>query len=158
MLKLTSPNPPADGRRPANAAFTLIELLIVIAIIAILAGLGFPAVQGALKSAKRAQARNDVNQMAAAVKSYALEYGRLPESGEVVPALTGENPKQIVFFEAKPAKNGKNGLDGDEMLDPWGNPYTFLLDDDYDNKVNGILTTVIVESQGDEKGTISNVQ
>jgi prepilin-type N-terminal cleavage/methylation domain-containing protein len=146
------------------AAFTLIELLVVMAIIAVLAGFGFGAVQGALNSSKRAQARNDVNQMAAAVKSYALEYGRLPESGEVVSALTGDNPKKIVFFEAKSAKGNppKNGLDGNELLDPWGNPYTFQLDDDYDNKVNGILTTVIVESLGDpnqsSRQIISNVQ
>jgi prepilin-type N-terminal cleavage/methylation domain-containing protein len=151
----------ATGRHAA--AFTLIELLVVMAIIAILAGLGFGAVQGALNSSKRAQARNDVNQMAAAVKSYALEYGRLPESG-VVAALTGENPKKIVFFEAKSAKGNppKNGLSGGQLLDPWGNPYTFQLDDDYDNKVNGILTTVIVESQGDPNQspsqTISNVK
>jgi len=149
-----------------RSAFTLIELLIVIAIIAILAGLGFGAVQGALNSSKRAQARNDVNQLAAAVKSYALEYGRLPESGNVVAALTGGNPKVITFFEAKQAKGNppKNGLDagGTELLDPWGNPYTFLLDDDYDNKIDyagqSHIATVIVESQGDEKGTISNVK
>ena len=142
------------------AAFTLIELLVVMAIIAILAGLGFGAVQGALNSSKRAQARNDVNQVAAAVKSYALEYGRLPEKGSEVASLTGSNPKKIVFFEAKTAAGDppKNGLSGEQLLDPWGNPYTFQLDDDYDNKVNGILTTVIVESKGDEKGTISNVK
>lgn len=92
----------------------------------------------------------------------ALEYERLPEEGQELASLTGQNPKRIVFFEAKPAKGNppKNGLNpsGDEMLDPWGNLYTFQLDDDYDNKVNGILTTVIVESQGDEKGTISIVK
>jgi prepilin-type N-terminal cleavage/methylation domain-containing protein len=146
------------------AAFTLIELLVVMAIIAILAGLGFGAVQGALNSGKKAQARNDVNQMASAVKSYALEYGRLPESGNVVSALAGENPKKIVFFEAKNAAGNppKNGLSGGQMLDPWGQAYTFELDDDYDNKVNGVLTTVIVTSQGDPKQsprqTISNVK
>lgn len=150
------------GRRAS--AFTLIELLVVMAIIAILAGLGFAAVQGALNSSKRAQARNDVNQAAAAVKSYALEYGRLPEKGKEVASLTGENPKKIVFFEAKTAKGNppKNGLSGGQLLDPWGNPYTFQLDDDYDNKVNNILTTVIVESQGDPnqspRQTISNVK
>lgn len=158
------PKPPkrhsshVTGRRAA--AFTLIELLVVISIIAILAGLGFGAVQGALNSSKRAQARNDVNQVAAAVKSYLLEYGRLPEAGKEIASLTGDNPKKIVFFEAKQAGGNppKNGLNGDQLLDPWGNPYTVKLDDDYDNKVDGILTTVIVESKGDAQGTISNVK
>jgi len=155
---------PATGR--TKAAFTLIELLIVISIIAILAGLGFGAVQGALKSAKRAQARNDVNQVAAAVKAYSLEYGRLPEAGEVISALTGANPKEIVFLEAKTAGGNppKGGLSADrsQMLDPWGNPYTVLLDDDYNNKVDyegeEFLTTVVVSSEGDEHFKVSNVK
>ncbi len=77
-------------------------------------------------------------------------YGRLPEKGQEVATLTGENPKKIVFFEAKKAAGNplKNGLGGTEILDPWGNAYTFQLDDD-DNKIGGILTTVIVESPGD---------
>lgn len=150
--------------RCERSGFTLIELLIVIAVIAVLAGLGFGAVQGALKSAKRAQARNDVAQVAAAVKSYLLEYGRLPESGNEIAALTGENPKKIVFLEPRQAagKPPKNGLSDGQLLDPWGNAYTFYLDEDYDNKVEYLgeefITTVVVESQGDQKGTISNVR
>ena len=101
--------------------------------------------------------------MGAAMKSYALEYGRLPTDGATaIEELTGKNPKKIVFFEAKPAAGDppKGGLskDGKQLLDPWEAPYTITLDTDYDNKVNNILTTVIVESQGDEKGTISNVK
>lgn len=151
--------------RGKRSAFTLIELLVVIAIIAILAGLGFGAVQGALRSAKRAQARNDVNQVAAAIKSYLLEYGRLPEAGSEIASLLGENPRGIIFFEAKKASGSpaKNGLSGDNaLLDPWGNEYEFFLDDDYDNKVNydgeEYVTTVVVASQGDDYFKISNVK
>ena len=109
------------GRRPA--AFTLIELLVVIAIIAILAGLAFPAVQGALNSSKKAQARNDVAQLAAAVKAFQLEYGRLPNTiangdttptaKDVVSALTSSNsplnPRGIAFIEANAYRKGKGG-------------------------------------------------
>jgi prepilin-type N-terminal cleavage/methylation domain-containing protein len=171
--RVWSPRRPISGRSASGSgfrrqrersAFTLIELLVVIAIISILAGLGFGAVQGAMKSAKRAQARNDVNQVAAAVKSYLLEYGRLPEAGTEVAALTGENPKGIVFFEAKNAAGSppKNGLSGGQLLDPWGNAYTFVLDDDYDNKVDydgqEFVTTVVVASEGDSSFKISNVK
>jgi prepilin-type N-terminal cleavage/methylation domain-containing protein len=45
-------------------AFTLIELLVVIAILGILMALLFPAVDGALEGARRAQASNDVTQIA----------------------------------------------------------------------------------------------
>ncbi len=152
----------------SRSAFTLIELLVVIAIIAILAGLAFPAVQGAMNSGKKAQARNDVAQLVAAVKAFQLEYGRLPTSSppgsdqtnadnaNVVAALIGSNslnPRGITFFEPKIAKNGEPGLNADGVYrDPWGSPYTFMLDNNYDNKITASgqtnFTTVIVESWG----------
>jgi prepilin-type N-terminal cleavage/methylation domain-containing protein len=166
-------SPLVTSRRPA--AFTLIELLVVIAIIAILAGLAFPAVQGALNSGKKAQARNDVAQLVAAVKAFQLEYGRLPTSSppgsdqtnadnaSVIAALTGSNslnPRGVVFFEPKIAKGGKGGLDGGVYKDPWGNPYTFMLDNSYDNKITAFaqtnFTTVIVSSPGGTDATATN--
>jgi prepilin-type N-terminal cleavage/methylation domain-containing protein len=141
-----------------SSAFTLIELLVVIAIIITLAGLGFGGLQGAMESSKRAQARNDVNQIAAAVKAYQLEFGRLPEDGSVIAALTGDNSKKIVFLEAKNAKNGKGGLDGGSMKDPWGATYDIRLDTDYDNRVDGQLTTVIAETTTPDGKKINNVQ
>jgi len=147
----------------SRSAFTLVELLVVIAIIVVLAGLGFSGVQGAMDSGRRAQARNDVHQVAAAVKAYQLEFGRLPQSGEVISSLTGGNPKNITFLEAKAAKNGKGGLVGtSRLVDPWGNDYEILLDDDYDNRVSydgqEHLTTVVVYSKGDKRGAIANVK
>jgi prepilin-type N-terminal cleavage/methylation domain-containing protein len=178
-----APLRPADsGDRRASSllrkssAFTLIELLVVIAIIAILAGLAFPAVQGALDSGKKAQARNDVAQLVAAVKAFQLEYGRLPsttagsdsapaDNAAVMNALIGSNaalnPRAIVFFEAKAAKGGKGGLDGGVYKDPWGAAYSISLDTSYDNRINNNLTTVIVSSPGgstDTNKAISNIR
>jgi len=73
------PHRAAMGRA---AAFTLIELLVVISIIAILAALAFPAVNGAIGSARKAQARNDVMQIVTAIKAFKAEYGRLPIPAE----------------------------------------------------------------------------
>lgn len=157
-----------------RSAFTLIELLIVIAIIAILAGLGFPALQGALNSGKKAQARNDVHQLAAAIKAFQLEYGRLPitttgsdttnaDNATVIEALTSSNalnPRGVVFFEPKIAKSGKGGLDAGVYKDPWGNAYTIMLDTSYDNKINAFnatnFTTVIVTSPGGTNANATN--
>jgi prepilin-type N-terminal cleavage/methylation domain-containing protein len=163
-----------------RSAFTLIELLVVIAIIAILASLAFPAVQGALEQGKRAQARNDVNQLAAAVKAFQLEYGRLPGSnnstGDVVKALIGSNatvnPRNIVFFEPKIAKGGKGGWDNSTYRDPWGMEYEVTLDLGYSNKITKdvgagsqtYFTTAIVQSAGPDTNmtklpdNISNVK
>ncbi len=135
----------------------------MIAIIVVLAGLGFAGMQGAINSGKKAQARNDVHQAASAVKAYLLEYGRLPEQQDIWKTLTGNNNKKIVFLEAKAAKGDKGGYKDGRLLDPWGQEYQVQLDEDYDNKIsfNGTehLTTVVVYSQGDgNSGPISNVQ
>lgn len=61
-----------------RSGFTLIELLVVISIIALLAGLAFPALQGAMTAAQKAQASTMCNQLAIAVNLYNTEYGVNP--------------------------------------------------------------------------------
>jgi len=90
-------------------AFTLIELLTVITIIAILMGLLFPAISIAKDQARKAQARADVTNIAAAVKQYYAEYSKYPlgalsQSGGGTPtdilfggAVTPPNSNQMVF-------------------------------------------------------------
>ena len=138
-----------NPRTPEPPAFTLIELLIVIAIIGILMSLLFPAVNNAIDAAKKAQAKNDVTQIATAVIAYETEYGRLPDTnsgaqnvdGDWLKALGGSNvsslnPRQIVFIEIQGAKKSKSGTNaGGTFVDPWGGNYKIAFDGDYDNNV-----------------------
>jgi prepilin-type N-terminal cleavage/methylation domain-containing protein len=64
--------------RPAADAFTLVELLTVIAIIAILMGLLFPAIGIVKEQARKVQAKTDVTNIVTAVKQYYTEYGKYP--------------------------------------------------------------------------------
>jgi len=62
--------------RSNKAAFTLVEIMIVVAIIGLLAALAIP---GFVKARKQSQGRrilNDARQMDAAIDQWALEYGR----------------------------------------------------------------------------------
>src|SRR5438067_4600018 len=58
--------------------FTIIELRVVIAIIAVLLGLAFPVFQEVLDRAKKVQAKNDVTQIVTAVNAFYTEYGKYP--------------------------------------------------------------------------------
>ena len=143
-------NPMNLSKRPmisSQHGFTLIEMLIVISIIVILAGLAFPAVNGAIDSARKAQAKSTVAQIAAAVSAYETEYGKLPSGGitvdlDFVKILSGEdddeNPRRIVFLEASAWKKGKGGTNASGYCDPWDDstPYSMALDSDYDNEVD----------------------
>jgi prepilin-type N-terminal cleavage/methylation domain-containing protein len=140
-------NPPATRTRTDKQAFTLIELLVVISIIAILASLAFPAVNGAIDSARKARAGSDVTQIATAVVAYEVEYGRLPThtgtdvNSTLMATLTGnstDNPRKIVFLEASEWKKGRGGTNSSGFCDPWDSAsvYQIALDSGSADKTN----------------------
>lgn len=147
----------------SSRAFTLVELLIVIAIVGILMSLLFPAVSSALNSAKKTQAANDCTQIANAVVGFQTEYGYLPSSpsgdittnvgGDLLKALMGNtnsalgNPRGVVFIEGSTWKKGRGGVDSgtNYYTDPWAtsstdgsHAYKIILDGDYNNTISNL--------------------
>ena len=146
-----------------KAAFTLMELLLVIVIIVILVGLAFPVFQGVLERAKKLQAKNDLTQIVTAVNAFYTEYGRYPlvtddtpiaNNSDLLYTLRGVanganvgnavNTRQIVFIS--PAEDtsqtnpkGKIGSTG-QFYDPWGQPYKIVIDGNYDNQITNPYT------------------
>ena len=64
-----------------RAAFSLVELLTVIAIIAVLVGLLLPAVQSARESSRRSSCANNLKQLALGCLSYDSSQGHFPSGG-----------------------------------------------------------------------------
>lgn len=143
--------PSADVEEPAapRAAFTIIELLIVISIIAILIGFALPSYLGTKDTARRRQAIITAKHLELAFNEYYNQNQSWPPKdsgdlvkGSVLSALTSYNG--VVYFDI-----GTNTKD--TFKDPWGGYYQVVFDIDFDNKVTtpdgaSIAKSVIVWS------------
>ncbi|MCF7688054.1 MAG: prepilin-type N-terminal cleavage/methylation domain-containing protein [Cephaloticoccus sp.] len=87
--------------RRRGRAFTLIELLTVMAIIGILAAILIPTVSAVRVSANRAKTKVQFNQWAAAIESFRIEYGYYPvfdPSNLINPPGQNTDPASVHFF------------------------------------------------------------
>jgi len=96
----------SPSRAARRSAFTLIELIVVIAIIGVLIGLLLPAVQAVRAAAARTQSMNNLRQMGLAMNTAALNYNQLPPSMGVYPK--GGNVNGTVFFHLLPFMEEEN--------------------------------------------------
>lgn len=119
-----------------RSPFTLIELLAVVAIIALLAGLLLPAVMSSRNKAYEAKARGQIKNLQIAIEQYAQEYSVLPDDSSystLINCLQNEGSydgagRGIPFLEVQGNSPGT-------YIDPWGNPYNVALDSDYDGQI-----------------------
>jgi len=88
-----------------SRGFTLVELLVVIAVIGILVGLLLPAVQFAREAARQVQCRNNLRQMGIALHSYDSVHRQLP-SGLVWPNRTFWSGQLLPFLEQESLYTG----------------------------------------------------
>ncbi len=145
--------------RSSHRAFSLIEILVVVSIIALLVGIALPAVNGAMNRARRLQAMNTLVGVTTALRNYHGDCQRFPlvTSGGVdqtfeltggsplLKVLLGENvdrsnPREMNYLgELQIGKQGAGGLVGQEgsygLMDPWGTPYRVTVDGDADGRV-----------------------
>jgi len=98
-----------DGRR---AAFTLLEVLIVVAILVILAGVGGVTMLKYLDDARKDKARIDVKTLSDVVKTYEVKHDGPPANLQALtqPDTDGSKP----YLESAEA-----------LRDPWGGEYQF---------------------------------
>ena len=102
------------------AGFTLIELMVVLAIIGVLAALIVPNVIGRADDARQTAARTDVGNLMQALKLYKLDNLRYPSAEQGLQALIAKPSSEPVPPNWKPYLDKLPN-------DPWGRPYQYMV-------------------------------
>lgn len=109
------------ARPQRQRGFTLVEIMVVVAILGILAALIVPKIIGRSDDARIVAARQDVATLVAALKLYRLDNQRYPTTDQGLKALVEKPTVDPV------PNNWKTGGYLDKLpKDPWGNAYQYL--------------------------------
>ena len=110
---------PRPARHP-EAGVTLIEMMVVLVIIAIVAGLIVPNVIGRPDEARATVARTDLSTIAASLEMYRLDNRAYPTTAQGLTALV-ERPASPPL----PPNWSEGGYLAQLPADPWGNAYVY---------------------------------
>jgi len=110
-------------------AFTLIELLLVMVILAILAAVVVPKMVGRGEDARKAAAKADIATLGGALEQFEVDNGRYPTTEEGLAVL------------ANPATPGAHQYISKMPKDPWGNQYVYMFPGQHNPQGFDLYTT-----------------
>jgi general secretion pathway protein G len=100
-----------------SAAFTLVEMLLVLVILAVLAAIVIPKFSGRSQQAKETAAKSQISSMEIALDSFEVDTGSYPQGSSGLNALV-DQPNNVQNWKGPYLKKGI-------PLDPWGNAYIY---------------------------------
>jgi general secretion pathway protein G len=118
---LGNPKPKIRNQK-SRRAFTLIELVVVILILAILAAMIVPRIVGRTGDAKRARALSDIKTLSDSIELFHQDCDRYPTTQEGFSVLTTA-PSDSPTWRGPYLKKSVG-------TDPWGNEYDYQLIDE----------------------------
>ena len=105
-----------------QVGFSLLEMLVVLVIMGMLAGLVGPRMFGQVDASKAKTANTQIKMLKSSLETMRLDTGRFPTEEEGLDTL-------FVRPQEEPVRSRWRGpyLDEAVPLDPWGNPYQYSM-------------------------------
>lgn len=126
----------------ARTGFTLMEMMVVVAILVVLAGTGSVIYLNHLNEAKRSRAKMDVKTLEQVAETYQIKYGEYPPSLAVLTQPTSDGNKPY--------------LEPGALLDPWGHEYLYQVPGQHHATTGKPDIWSQGSTQGDAGGAIGN--
>ncbi len=124
LVRMDRVGSPGAGRptqeRARRGGFTLLELIVVIIVLALLAGLVAPQIFGRLTEARGTTARTQIELLGTALDTYRLDNGAYPTTEQGLQALR-EKPVQAPVPGSWRGPYVRKAVPND----PWGRPYLY---------------------------------
>ena len=130
-----------DLSRQGEQGFTLVEMLVVIAIIGLIMGLIGPSVLNYLSESKVKAAKIQMQSFASALDLFNLDAGRYPSTSEGLDALVHRTPGVAAW-------NGPYLKGGNVPMDPWNHAYIYRAPGEH-----GAFDIISLGADGQEGGS-----
>ena len=109
---------PSQGRRFAQAGYTLFEIMLVLGIISVLVGSAIYMLAGNIDVAKEQRVDSDVEAISMQLRTYEMLNYRMPTTEQGLEALVKQP-------STEPRPRRWKQLMKEVPLDPWGNEYVY---------------------------------
>ena len=129
-----------------HAGFTLIEVMVVLAILGLIAGMVVPNLMSSAGKAKTSKAVSDISKIEQLLDMYKLDNHRYPTTEQGLDALV-EKPAD----DPEPRNYPQEGYMKRLESDPWGNDYLYLSPGE-----NGVVDIYSLGADGEEGGEGEN--